>query len=102
MTRLRCMPCALLLLILALLPEACEARVVAIVIGIDQYNDTKIRPLAGAVNDAVAMARVLMAQCGAHAADVHLLVTKSGSPSPETVPKGLALVEPTLTNIQNA
>jgi len=102
MMRSRWLKHVALVLAVGLLPRPCEARITAIVIGVDQYNDTTIRPLAGAVNDAVAMARALMTHCGVQPADVHLLITRSGGSSPETVPEGLAPVEPTLANIQNA
>ncbi len=59
----------------ALLAAPAQARIVAVAVGIDDYDSPQITPLRAAVSDATAFANALCDHCGAAAADVKVLST---------------------------
>lgn len=59
----------------ALLAAPAQARIVAVAVGIDDYDSPQITPLRAAVSDATAFANALCDHCGAAAADVKVLTT---------------------------
>lgn len=82
----------LLIISLFIISGSCSARVVAVVVGVNDYDDDQIRDLAAAVNDAKSVADVLRRKVNVRDDDLQLLT--SGATEPALLP--------TLTNIAEA